>query len=490
METLGRVWRELVGKPPGDDILVWAPDVFLLTDVVLRRTEAYRFVVSPPPGRTWPPYDGWAADVARAGRQWTTAVPEVVADAWAVMIDASETSLDDIADGKAWPVVTALLTLHAASDEECGGLSRRLLEERGSFSRLEAGGRKVLPKMRTPPVGISLRSLSRYVCVAQPPVGAVWDIVPDRPRAASVERPIRMLLLPWPLSLDDSAFVPIEGSVRRPEREPFGFFRFEPGPLDIPLLERVLEAAGDLDVVILPEGAVGADEVPALEGALSRQSVPIVLAGVRGPGRNWVHIAALVADAWHRYPQQKHHRWSLDRSQVEQYHLTGALDPAVRWWEEMDVPRRSIRFVEFAEGVTVVSLICEDLARLDDVAELVRSVGPTLVVTPLLDGPQLPSRWTARYASVLADDPGSAVVTLSCLGMVDRSRPEGFPPSRVVSLWKDPVRGVREIELAEGAQGVVVTAEVGRTARHTADGRPPVEDTADFYVVDVTQIRA
>jgi hypothetical protein len=45
------------------------------------------------------------------------------------------------------------------------------------------------------------------------------------------------------------------------------------------------------------------------------------------------------------------------------------------------------------------------------VAELLRDVGPALVVTILLDGPQLGSRWTAPCASVLADDPGSAVLT-------------------------------------------------------------------------------
>ena len=488
-ETLGGVWQELVGRPPGDEIVAWAPDVFLLTDVVLQRTEIYRFVVSPPPARTWPPYDDWGSVVNRAGRQWTTTVPDVVSEAWAVVMGAAQTPLDEISSGEAWPVVAALLTLHAAADEMCGGLSRTLLAGRNSFSRLDAGGLQVLPKMRTPPAGISPRSLSRYACVARPPVGVVWDIVPDPPPGVSFEdRDIRLLLLPWPLTLDDAAFVPVEGSVRRPEQDPYGFFRFEPGPLDLSLLDRVLAAAGPLDAVILPEGAVAATELPALEDALARHGVPILFAGVREHGRNWVHIAVLVPSGWHRYAQNKHHRWSLDRSQVEQYHLGDVLDPGVRWWEEMDVPRRSIRFVEFAEGVTVVSLICEDLARLDDVAELVRSVGPTLVVTPLLDGPQLPSRWTARYASVLADDPGSAVVTLSCLGMVERSRPPGLPASRVVSLWKDPVRGVREISLDEGAQGVVVAARVGRTSRHTADGRSPVTDTADFYVVDITQV--
>ena len=38
-------------------------------------------------------------------------------------------------------------------------------------------------------------------------------------------------------------------------------------------------------------------------------------------------------------------------------------------------------------AVTVVSLVCEDLAGLDEVAELLRAIGPTLVITTLLDGP-------------------------------------------------------------------------------------------------------
>ena len=60
----------------------------------------------------------------------------------------------------------------------------------------------------------------------------------------------------------------------------------------------------------------------------------------------------------------------------------------------------------------------ENLARLDEVAELLRDVGPSVVVTILLDGPQLASRWTARYASVLADDPGTAVLTLTASGLL------------------------------------------------------------------------
>ena len=73
----------------------------------------------------------------------------------------------------------------------------------------------------------------------------------------------------------------------------------------------------------------------------------------------------------------------------------------MRWWEAVNVPRRVLHFIEFGEGFTVAVLICEDLAQNDDVADLIRAIGPTGIMTPLLDGPQLASRWSARYASVL-----------------------------------------------------------------------------------------
>ena len=63
---------------------------------------------------------------------------------------------------------------------------------------------------------------------------------------------------------------------------------------------------------------------------------------------------------------------------------------------------------------------------------------------------------------MLADDPGSAVLTLTSFGMVQRSRPGGRDPSTVVALWKDPERGFREIPLESGAQAVLLTACGGR----------------------------
>ena len=119
------------------------------------------------------------------------------------------------------------------------------------------------------------------------------------------------------------------------------------------------------------------------------------------PSNNWVHTGVSTGEEWWHIRQNKHHRWSLDETQIYQYHLGGALHPHITGGRRLRSPAESLHFVDIGNGVTVVSLVCEDLAQIDGVAELIRSVGPTLVLTPLLDGPQLSSRWAARYASVL-----------------------------------------------------------------------------------------
>jgi hypothetical protein len=235
----------------------------------------------------------------------------------------------------------------------------------------------------------------------------------------------------------------------------------------------------------------------------------MLITGVRQqsnqPGQsaaNWVHIGTSpriekgrslptsTGEQWFHIRQNKHHPWSLDEGQILQYHLGGALHPHIRWWESMEVPRRTVNFVEHGDEITIVSLVCEDLAQIDNVADVIRSVGPTAVITPLLDGPQLNSRWAARYASVLADDPGSAVLTLTSFGMVQRSRPHGRDSLPVIALWKDPVRGLREIPLETGAQGVLLTICADRTTRRSADGRRPLDNATDLLQVAVHQVRA
>jgi hypothetical protein len=91
---------------------------------------------------------------------------------------------------------------------------------------------------------------------------------------------------------------------------------------------------------------------------------------------------------------------------------------------------------------------------------------------------------------VLADDPGSAVLTLSSYGMVQRSWREGQSPSSVVALWKDPAAGLQEIALEPGAQGILITADFDRSIRRSADGRMPVHNTADLHLTGIKQVRA
>jgi hypothetical protein len=524
--TIASAWADVSGQTIGDDLLEWVPDVFALTETLLQRSEAYRFAVSPPANESWPPADAaeWHGEVAAAAEQWcawvidrTTPLPALVAEEWAVLRLGVETPLTDVAGGRAWRVCRALLTLHAVADEACAGMgvsvptkrgpgrlhrarARELLARKGSLTRIPRHRLRVLPKVRTPSGGISFRSLSRYACVRDADVDVIWHRAPVR--RAGAHQHANILLLPWPLRIRARDFKPIEASVQRTEREPFGMFEFTPAEdFDLGLADRVLSAARDevdtVDVVVLPETAVPETAIEELEALLARHGVSVVVAGIRESPcvagqlvSNWVHIGVFIGERWWHYRQNKHHRWFLDRNQIDQYGLGGALHPSVRWWESMAVPPRSVHFLELGSGITVAAVICEDLARLDEVADLMRSVGPTLVATTLLDGPQLASRWTARYASVLADDPGSAVLTLTAYGFVQRSRPGGRPASSVVSLWKDATRGLREIELEPGAHGIVLTVAVDQAPRHAADGRMPVDDVADLLVAGVYQVRA
>ena len=532
--TAASAWYAASGTCITDQLLEWPPDVFALTNVVLARAEAFRHALSV---EVWPPrrMGDWAQAVEKAGRQWSAwaedragALPDLVAVEWSALREAALVPLAHLALGQDQRAIEALLTLHAIADEACLGLGvaldssgadgcvyrargRELLARTGSLARVDSRLLRVLPKVITPPTGRP--AFSRYACVQGPGIEARWHKIPARHRGTDLRSEYAtLLLLPWPLRVQASDFHPV-GDLRRRAKDPYGFFEFAPAEgLDLDLLDRVLVAArqeaGSVDVVLLPESAVAEGEIDDLESLLGSHGVVNLIAGVRQippkPGQfssNWLHMGFNARlekgglppsrrhEPWFHVRQNKHHRWSLDEGQVEQYNLGGALHPHIRWWEAMDVPRKAIQFVEVAELV-LTTLVCEDLAHNDDIAQLIRSVGPTLVMNMLLDGPQLPSRWTARYASVLADDPGSAVLTLTSYGMVERSRPVGRDASRVIALWKDPTRGVREISLEHGAQAVLLTLCMDRATRYSADHRWPVDNSTSCYAVAVHQVRA
>src|ERR1700742_1062426 len=74
--TPGSLWQAMSGRPLSADLLDWPPDVFALTSLLLQRSGAYRFALSPPPGRQWPPGSRgeWSTAVEAAGRGWSGVV--------------------------------------------------------------------------------------------------------------------------------------------------------------------------------------------------------------------------------------------------------------------------------------------------------------------------------------------------------------------------------------------------------------------------------
>jgi len=163
----------------------------------------------------------------------------------------------------------------------------------------------------------------------------------------------------------------------------------------------------------------------------------------------------------------------LDENQIRQYGLSTNLDPKTAWWEYIALEPRALAFVSMRPWLTISALICEDLARQDPVGELIRAVGPNLVIALLMDAPQLASRWPARYATVLADDPGSSVLTVTSLGMAALSRPLNVQSRpRVIALWKDARTGVPvEIELPDRASAAVLNLTMEQIEEYSADGR-------------------
>src|SRR5208337_4302524 len=135
------------------------------------------------------------------------------------------------------------------------------------------------------------------------------------------------------------------------------------------------------------------------------------------------------------------------------------LHPGANWWEDIRVADRRLMLVTLKPWLTLCVLLCEDLARPDPLGDVIRSVGPNLVISLLMDGPQLSNRWPGRYAPTLADDPGCSVLTMTSLGMSDLSKAPAGVQSRsdCIALWKDARTGTaKEITLPAGADALVL----------------------------------
>jgi hypothetical protein len=375
----------------------------------------------------------------------------------------------------------------------------------------------VLPKLHTPQSGITLRSISHHLAFLRScevkPIFAVSEANIDTKDPITGRSPssLNLLLVPWPTKIFPGDFRSKQ-SERVKIAAPFGFFSFEPqtrrGQKEsrshlASILRAACRTVGTVDGVVFPEMALkNTDRSPIFKLIGKECGDAFMVAGIRAKGKTGQGTAVdgyATNQAIFQWPigkthdeivQDKHHRWQLERSQIEHYGLGGRLDPRRRWWEYVEIKPRHLSFTSISDEITVSVLICEDLARQDPIADMIRAVGPTLVVALLMDGPQLGSRWPAHYATILADDPGSSVLTLTSIVMAELSRPPDVPLSRVVGLWKDRFQGLRKIELEEGADAIVISLTTEKLTEYTADGRADRGGSTYLKLSGIHQVRA
>ena len=477
---------------------LWPPDAFAITAGVLQKSGGYLRVVD-----IWPPADGRHATIHEIGRRWREAasaknrrkVPKVLTHWWSIVNQSLDLPLDTISKSE---VAEALLLITIAADEACSGAGfpratidgfdgaagfNLFLRETLCSEAISPSRAVVLPKVHTPQTGMTLRSITHNVALYCPgEVKARWTWMPFLRPEVNIDWNFRMLLLPWPKAIDRKAFRPSPGQLTNMPRE-YGFFRCDSDTVrvDIEKVKRIFKTAvketGHIDAIVFPELALR----PKEPEKIAKATGALIVGGCgtppadEKPGRNYASICAPEFEAVH---QSKHHRWRLENRQILQYDLGERLDPMMQWWEHIEIGPRELNFVTLADWLVLSFLICEDLARLDPVNQLLHSVGPSLIIALLMDGPQLSSRWGARYATVLADDPGSSVLTLTSIGMSEASRVEGIPPSRVVALWKDAFSGPVEIPLEPGKDGIVLCLRREYRQEFAADGRRDDGNTA------------
>lgn len=386
----------------------------------------------------------------------------------------------------------------------------------------------VQPKTRTAIVGCTLRSLSHHLALL-PPASQVetrWRFG-TRTEPMARTQALNLLLVPYPYVVDGTCFEQgdrcvgaFTGDMNSDGVNRARFFAMNQkwlartgprkGPAARPparlkghefareFLAGLIQAArSEVDRVhglILPELALDLNLAKQVGDELAGTTrLDFFIAGAladarpgRGP-KNIVYTCIyersyddpddgqVISRSWE---QAKHHRWKLERHQIRRYHLGGRLDPHIDWWEHIDLSPRQCVFGVFRPEACLTALVCEDLARVDPVQAAIRSIGPNLVVALLMDGPQREDRWSGRYATVLADDPGSAVLTLTSVGLLRRSTMPGQPHSSQIALWKDAGgEQATGLCLPDGHHALMLTLSYKREQNFTMDGRADARGT-------------
>jgi hypothetical protein len=498
--TLGEFFRQILPRLSSDRTFPnWPPDCFALCLSVLKRTGAYMPLLSdwPPRPRRSDALSAWARKARKLGKKWRqswnagTNFTQLSGE-WDILCAAFDVPVDEIIGQP--PICEALIRIVAAADEASESVGAPLNEDdilagdvflSTAEAHLMAFGTvcsevdqtrlRTLPRMHTPQSGLTDRSLSLYLSLVDS-----CEVTPEWLSSPFIQKEsFNLLLVPWPFEVLVKQFRDVTDSAESLLPDEFGFFTYDvesdPDPVDIvkSLYEEAARKLGRVDGVVFPETALTIEQFRAIRVDLPQDC--FLVAGVghgasgRARGANEVRLSFPPLE---EVVQRKHHPWKLDESQVIQYGLGGVLSPSRDWWEYAEFTDRRLRFIAISADLVLTVLICEDLARPDPVANLVRSVGPNLVLALLMDGPQTKQRWAARYATVLADDPGCSVLSLTSKGMAHISRPgTETNKSRVVAIWKDRFGSANEIELPPGCDAIAVSLSIRYDEEFTADGR-------------------
>lgn len=371
----------------------------------------------------------------------------------------------------------------------------------------------VQPKARTPQVGCTLRSFSHNLALlpSYREVTTCWQV--GTSETQQEQTPFNILTIPFPYRIPGSCFEKLSpfqlASFPMQAKRDAHFFSVKQRWLEkttaIELsgfIERLVKEAeeevGTVHAVVLPELALNDEYKKAIGQSLSRlPNLQLFITGVLTESskedsfaQNKVYGCLFRANSIaFEWEQRKHHRWCLDQSQIRRYHLGHVLDPNKEWWEMIDVRERECFFTVFRSGACLATLVCEDLARIDPVQPALRSIGPNLLIALLMDGPQKAERWSSRYATVLAEDPGTAVLTLTCLGMAKRSTTPGDKELRQVALWKHPSGQAEELTLSRGAHALVLTLSTSDIENATMDSRSDGGNTVNLFLSGIREIR-
>src|SRR5215831_10360556 len=287
-QLIPRIRRD--GKAP-----VWPADVFGICATLLIKSGSYcRALTYWPPTRYRrrddPRY--WAGRARSFGQRWRRSwarkgeAPPRVSTLWRKIVDSGRTPLHRVSEEL--DLCQNILELCAIADEACqgvgnpldgdesdidqkflyhaAGLLHRELPGSSVCDEIHPSRLRVLPKMHTPQSGLTIRSLSLYVCLCPPnEVVPAW-IEAMRPLG---QDSVNLLVIPWPLEVFPAQFRVAEPMPDEMKNMPdaFGFFTFShrsPGTTVLDTVKLLYEAARDevgrVDGVVLPELALTGDE--------------------------------------------------------------------------------------------------------------------------------------------------------------------------------------------------------------------------------------